>query len=182
MKKLVLIVIMIMICVFYFFASKNREQFDLSSKSRIEEENIATQLNNMQELLNNNYPKSAKEVIEKNNELMNLFYKEAMQDEYIEQYIEVMRMLYSDELLELNSIEEQRANIELSRLVSTNELIMYGSNIENELKLKENGKVLDDTVIIEVTHYANVGDIKRSYTLVKQDNGWKIESWTDEIA
>lgn len=169
---------MVGICVMFFFSVKNRGQMNSTVAKISETKDIAGRLGAIEEKLDENYPTSPEEVIAVNNDLMSILYKKEMTDDYVAQYVTEIRKIYSKGLLSASSSEAQGEAILKERAeqkaVPT---ILISSEIEEVIKVKANGKVSDEVVQVEVMHYTNKGDIKRVYTLVKENDLWKIDRW-----
>lgn len=112
---------------------------------------------------------------------MGYAYCSSMKDEYTEAYIEDLNLLYSKELIELNPMEQQVALFKAQRIgEETKPLIVIQSEIETVVKAENNGEISDTSAQVEVKHSTNKGDIIRTYSLIKEDGKWRINSWKDE--
>ncbi|WP_054743548.1 DUF6715 family protein [Cellulosilyticum ruminicola] len=179
MRKFGIIVFMIAICVAYFFYVKARP--GIKSEVRTNAIQVDKRFKDIKENIEEDYPATAKEVIKVYNELLGYAYCSSMKDEYINQYVEDIRLLYSKELLKLNSKEKQIAAIIAERVAEIDKpLVVIESSIETVVKPEIDGKISDTEAQVEVKHSTNKSDILRTYTLVKEDGKWKIKSWKDE--
>lgn len=179
MRKFGIIIFMIAICVAYFFYAKERP--GIKSEVGTNAIQVDKKFEDIKEKLEEEYPVTAKEVIKVYNELMGYAYCSSMKDEYIEGYVEAIRLLYSKELLKLNSKEKQVAAITAERVAEVDKpLVVIESSIETVVKPEVDGKISDTEAQVEVKHSTNKSDILRTYTLIKEDGKWKIKSWKDE--
>lgn len=177
MKKLLLTLVMVGICVIFFFSVRGRGKTVNTDSQTIR---LEKELASCKEQLEQDYPETPKEVVEIYNKLMGLLYSSSMKDQYITTYVEIVRELYSKELLELNTQEAQEMGIKLSREEQIDSpLIIIGSEVQEVIRVKENDSIKEDDVQVEVTYYMNSGDINRTYHLIKEDDKWKINSWED---
>ncbi len=172
MKKVLLILFMLLLCVGYFYAVRTnnpRKKYADRERQKIELGIAETKNKLAQE-----YPKTAEGVIEYHNTIMSYQYSQYMKEEYVKPAIEAVRMLYSQELLDLNSIEAQESAL----------LSEVQSNKEQKVFILQNKTVstrynADDTsAIVRVIHYTNIKDMAREYELIKEDGNWKINGWS----
>lgn len=167
MRKFILIVLMIAMCTSYFiYVKKTPDAGEMKVAERIERN---------KDSIESSYPSTANKVIEEHNELMSILYSHKMNMQCVDAYIEAIRMLYSDELLTLNSVEEQKAGI-IAEVNNTEEenTIITTSEIKQVLVDKENKNIAQ----IEVIHYTNKGVVNRTYEVVNEKSMWKINNWS----
>lgn len=179
MRKFGIIIFMIAMCVAYFFYAKARPS--VKKDVVVNAIKVDKKFEDIKQRIEEDYPATAKEVIQVYNELMGYAYCSSMKDDYIEEYIEGVSLLYSKELLELNPQEQQVATLTAERITDeARPLILIESEIETVVKAENNGTISDTSAQVEVMHYTNKGDIARTYNLIKEDGKWKINSWIDE--
>ena len=78
-------------------------------------------------------------------------------------------------------MEQQVALFKAQRIgEETKPLIVIQSEIETVVKAENNGEISDTSAQVEVKHSTNKGDIIRTYSLIKEDGKWRINSWKDE--
>lgn len=179
MRKFGIIIFMIAICVAYFFYAKARP--GIKNEIGTNAIQVDKKFEDIKEKIEEDYPATAKEVMQVYNELMGYAYCSSMKDEYIEAYVDDIRLLYSKELLKLNSKEQQVAAITAERITEVDRpLIVIESSIETVIKPEIGGEISDTQAQVEVKHSTNKSDVLRTYTLIKEDGKWKIKSWKDE--
>lgn len=173
MKKLLVILVMLLLCVGYFYAVRANNPRKKYAQREIQK--IEQGIKEVKDNLTSAYPKTAEDVIEYHNKMMNYQYSRYMQEEYVKPAIETVRMLYSKELLELNSIESQedallkeiRANKEQSVFILQSKTISTRYDAE------------ETTAIVKVVHSTNIKDMTREYVLIKEEESWKINGWSN---
>lgn len=179
MKKFGLILFMVVMCVAYFFYAKARP--GIKNETVLNAIQVDKKFNEIKTSIEEKYPSTAKEVIQKYNELIGYAYCSSMKDEYIQSYIEDLNLLYSKELIELNPVDQQVAKFTAQRMEDEKKpLVVIQSEIETVVKAESNGEISDKNAQVEVKHSTNKGDIIRVYSLVKEDGKWKINSWKDQ--
>ncbi len=179
MKKFGIIIFMIVMCVAYFFYAKSRPV--AKNDVVLNAIKVDKKFEELKTKIEEEYPSTPKEVIQIYNEMMGYAYCTSMKDAYIEDYITDLNLLYSKELMELNPKEQQVAKFTAERLADTEKpLVVLESEIEAVVKVEKNGQISDTDAQVEVKHSTNQGDITRTYSLVKEDGKWKINSWVNE--
>lgn len=179
MRKALAVLIMISVCSIYFIAMKNKGVEQVSKeettflKANVEMEK---RIQEITKEIEKEYPKTPKLLMETANEIMKLQYsKEWEPESQIEsQTLLALRLLYSKELLALNSYEKQLEALEME----------LSQNQKEDLYLKE--ARIDsikfetaDHALVSVFNETNKGMQQREYTLIKEEGLWKIYSWTD---
>lgn len=143
----------------------------------IGENKCQEQLKDYKEQLQYNYPKEIEEVMKIYNKLLHLGYNEKMTETQIDQYIEVVRLMYTSEFLELNPVEIQKEQfvkeVSLARQEGQNEVLsmMETMNIIKE----EKGEGVEATITVK--HITSSSGVERRYLFIKQDGLWKINGW-----
>lgn len=179
MRKFGIIIFMIAMCVAYFFYAKARP--GVKKDVVVNAIQVDKKFEDIKQSIEEDYPATAKEVMKVYNELMSYAYCSSMKDDYVDEYVADVSLLYSKELLKLNPQEQQVAMITAERITEESKpLIIIESEIETVVKAEVDGKISDESAQVEVMHYTNKGDIARTYTLIKEDGKWKINSWQDE--
>lgn len=179
MRKVGIIIFMVAMCVAYFFYAKARP--GIKNETVINAIQVDKKFEDIKENIAEDYPSTPKDVMKTYNELMGYAYCTSMKDEYLADYVADISLLYSKKLLELNSQEQQVAALTADRLANAEKpVIVIESRIETVLKAEEDGEISDTTAQVEVMHYTNKGDITRTYSLIKEDGKWKINSWKDK--
>nr|WP_307992304.1 DUF6715 family protein [uncultured Niameybacter sp.] len=179
MRKALAVLIMISVCSIYFIAMKNKGVEQVSTeettflKANVE---MDKRIQEITKEIEKEYPKTPKLLIETANEIMKLQYsKEWEPESKIEsQTLLALRLLYSEELLALNSYEKQLEALEME----------LSQNHKKDLYLKE--ARIDsikfetaDHALVSVLNETNKGMQQREYTLIKEEGLWKIYSWID---
>ncbi len=172
MKKLVLVLFMFALCFSFLFIVSNRNPYLNRGGQNID---IPAELESDNAQIDENYPNSPKELIEIHNKIMSYLYSKKMQDEHIELYANVIRKLYSEELLSLNNKESQINTILAEKEENNIKMLkLLGSKTE-EVIYSDNGNKAQ----VRVIYYINSGDMSRLYNLDNTPSGWKITSWQD---
>lgn len=127
----------------------------------------------VKEQLTSAYPKTAEEVIEYHNKIMNYQYSRYMQEEYVKPAVEIVRMLYSKEILGLNLVESQEESLlkEIQANQQQSVFILQSKIISTRYDSEET------TAVVKVIHSTNIKDMTREYMLIKEDGNWKISGW-----
>lgn len=173
MRKGILIVIMIGICIVYFFSFKIRNEVLRQSSNSI---NIEEKLASYESQLLDAYPTAAQEVVRMYGDIIAIYYRGQMKEVYIEKYVDVVRMFYSQEINTLNTRQEQIEQLKLELMAAKdNPIILLKTEILETHHVNE-----DSDTIVKVKHFTNKNDIERSYYLKKQNGKWKITSWEDK--
>lgn len=169
MKKMLLILFMLGLCAAFYFMVSN-DKLDLNPQNK--KVDVLKQLEEHNKELDNAYPSTPKALIELNNKLMSYLYSTKIQESQIDLYIDTVRRLYDQELLELNTKEDQKNAITVEMLKSTEENTKFlGSKIEDVTLLG------DTEAEVKVTHYRNKENVTRIYKLTHVSGVWKIISW-----
>lgn len=171
---------MVGLCTMYFFHIRGTgdDKKVTTTKSQVK---IEDKLTHNEELLKEDYPETAREVMAIHNELLGLLCSSDMKEEYIEQYVDTIRLLYSEALLELNPVNEQKSLLFIQREAAKDDpVIIISSEIKEVIRLKEAEEVSEELVDIEVVHYTTNQDITIIYHLVNEAGKWKINSWDNE--
>ena len=167
---------MIALCVGYFFYVREKA---VNPNDTIVAIQVDKKFEQIKEQIESEYPATPKEVMQVYNELMGYAYCSSMKDQYIGDYVQDLRLLYSQELLERNTEEQQILAITAERITDVEKpLILIASNIEAVIKSQDNTS--ETKMEVEVKHSTNKGDILRTYHLVKENEKWKIDSWQDK--
>lgn len=176
MRKAIAVVIMIVVCSIYFIAMRSTDEEIKSAKGHesISDTTKISDINKMIEEIEEEYPGTPKMIIEINNRIMQYQYSEKVDENLIVETLKALRMLYSDELLKLNSYERQLENlkVELDRN-QLKELYLTDSKI-NSIEFPA-----PDYALVEVIHHTTNENQVRQYTLVKESDLWKIYKWKD---
>lgn len=172
MKKMLLVLLMCTLCIGFFFLVKNH---DLRIGFITKEIDIEEQLKNHYNELEEDYPSTPRDVIERHNEMMQYLYGHKMQDRHIDLYVQTMRKFYTEELLSHNTQESQKESIWLEKQDNNlNKLKLLESKVEEIIYQEEQQKAE-----VQVIHYLNKQNITRVYYLQKTSLGWKIIGWED---
>ena len=179
MRKALAVLIMIGICSIYFIAMRSKgvsvgtEKAEASLKTSIE---MDKQIKEITEKINENYPETPKLLMEVANEIMQVQYSKEWEpeSELENQTLLALRLLYSKELLMLNSYEKQIENLRMELIKNHEDGIYLKETRIDSIKF-----ISADNAVIMVFNETNKGTQKREYTLVKEEDLWKIYSWKD---
>lgn len=179
MRKALAVLIMISVCSIYFIAMKNKGVEQISTeettflKANVE---MDKRIQEITKEIEKEYPKTPKLLIETANEIMKLQYsKEWEPESKIEsQTLLALRLLYSEELLALNSYEKQLEALEMELSQNNKEDLYLKEARIDSIKFET-----ADHALVSVFNETNKGMQQREYTLIKEEGLWKIYSWTD---
>lgn len=175
MKKIIAVLVMGVIIGIYCLSLRNAGQ---EKKVVSTSASVAEKLQTITQELEESYPSTPKEVVEKHNELMRIGYSSDIKDEEFTAYAEALRMLYTKRLQEVNPIETQVSGLIAERLENEDKpLIMINSEIMDVTIIKDSDDSQNDSAGVVVKHGTNKGNITKEYSLVKEDGMWKIQSW-----
>lgn len=179
MRKAIAVLIMLGVCSIYFLAMKSQDVADVVDTVAIEEElkaDMNERIERIIEQIEAEYPATPKLLIEVSNEIMEVQYSEAWeQDNELEkQTLLALRLLCSNRLLELNTYNKQIENLRTELVKNHRENVYL-----NKSTIKSINFLTPDDAFVEVVYDTTKGSQKREYTLVKEEGLWKIYSWKD---
>ncbi len=182
MKKLGIAIFMMVIIGIYIFSIRNIGKDSNDVKGNDESGvklKISSELQKLDEKIREEYPDTPKEVVQIHNEFMSIGYGSKMTEDDITSYVDKIRDLYSEEFKKLNSVEAQKQH--LIDEINSNEkdsFTIISSDIDDVTIINDN----DETEIAEVTvkHFTSQGELMRTYTLIKENEQWKICSWEND--
>jgi hypothetical protein len=172
MKKGMIVILMGIIIAVYVFSIRERfTPVDTHSTD------VAKELLSYKQQFQSNYPDTIEGVLDMHAQLMKLQYSKDMLPEYVEETVGVLRYLYSEALLELNSKEDQiEALFKETLETSVSGMYIIGSNIENVNFNEEAGEGTGT-----VKYYTTMIDFQREYELINEEKEWKIYAWRDSL-
>lgn len=158
------------------------------SRSRVEEEGVIHSKNEevnslLNKDLNINYPSTPREVLKMYSRLQACLYNQSLSDEELTSIIEQMRVLFDDELIAANSLEQQLEDLkkevgEFQRKKQTisNYIIDKESSVkEKKIKEKEYATLSVSYLVKESKGYNKTFE---QFVLRKDAEGrWKILGW-----
>lgn len=179
MRKALAVLIMISVCSIYFIAMKNKGVEQVSKeettflKANME---MDKRIKEITKEIEENYPKTPKLLIETANEIMKLQYSKEWEpgSEIESQTLLALRLLYSKELLVLNSYEKQLEALEVELSQNHKEELYLEEARIDSIKFET-----PDYAVVHIFNETNKGTQQREYTLIKEEGLWKIYSWTD---
>ncbi|OOB77621.1 MAG: hypothetical protein BEN19_01840 [Epulopiscium sp. Nuni2H_MBin003] len=174
MGKIIGIVIMIAVVVIYTFSIRAKFA-DIDESNEKKYLYSLTARDEIEEQLINNYPDSPEEVVNIYSEIFRHIYSEVAKPDSIIESVHLLRLLYAEELINLNPIEEQIDNVlEEVELYQDKGNYIIGSTIDKVVYQQNN------TVVITVTHTLIHQSIEKEYTLIQQDGKWVIYNLRDK--
>ncbi len=186
MKKLGVGLFMMVIIGIYIISMKNIGKDSSNTGNNKESDisqNTSTRLKELDNKIKKQYPDTPKEVIEMHNDFMSIAYSTEISKEDISIYVEGIRTLYSEELKELNSIEEQTNSIiEEININEKDSFIIISSEINDVVVIKDSDEEEPKIAEAVVKHSTSQGDLIRTYRLIKENEQWKICSWENDKA
>ncbi len=125
------------------------------------------------------YPETPAEVLKLFGRINQCMYNTSMTEEEFEQLLGQLRMLYSNQLLEQNPIDEQRAKLkaEVDNFISgKKKIVNYTVDKSSSVKYEKiNGQ---ECAYIQLSYFlsenSQYSKTFQDYVLVKEDNHWKI--------
>lgn len=180
MRKAIALVIMIVVCSIYFIAMNYTDEGTGMGKKQaqgLDKGKVSSPKDMIEKIIKEieaEYPETPKMLMELNNHIMQLQYSEDSGDDLIRETLKALRMLYSNELLQLNSYEKQLENlkVELEKKY-VDKLYLTKSTI------KTIAFPSPENALVEVLHETTKRSERREYRLVKEKGLWKIHSWSD---
>lgn len=180
MKKIIAVLVMGVIIAIYCFSLKGVGE---EEQDKVISLPVSERLQAIKQSLEESYPGTPKEVIEKHNEIMLIGYSSEIKDGDFTAYAETLRVLYSKRLQEVNPIELQVSGLISERLKNEDHpLIMIDNQILDTTIIKNVQETQEDSAEITVKHGTNKGSITKTYRLIKEDGLWKIQSWETHIS
>ncbi len=126
----------------------------------------------------NDYPQSPEEIVELNNKIMLFLYGNILADtRKISEVLEFQRNLFSTELNELNTLENQIENTNETFGIFLEKGVYVIDITQGSIKYTSQN---DYSCSVTVDFYFNkLENIKKQYHLVKEDGRWKINNWSN---
>lgn len=157
-------------------------------RNKVEEENIIHSKNEevntlVNKDLNINYPSTPREVLKMYSRLQTCAYNQGLSDKDLTAIIEQMRMLFDDELITANSLEQQLEDVkkeikqfQKKKQTISNYVIDKDSSVkEKKIKEKEYATLVVSYLIKE---YRGYNKTYEQFILRKDaENKWKILGW-----
>lgn len=178
MRKAIALVIMIVVCSIYFIAMNYTDEgIGMGKKLGLGEGKISYPKDTIEKIImeiETEYPATPKMLMELNNHIMQCQYSEDSDDDVIIETVKALRMLYSNDLLQLNSYEKQLENLkdELDKN-HADKLYLTRSTIKTIVFPSP------ENALVEVLHETTKKSERREYRLVKEKGLWKIHSWSN---
>lgn len=175
MQKVIAILLMLLVCTVYIVSIKQEKSTTIKDQVVSNEViQIDEELENIQKILQNQYPGTPKELIFIYNQIMGYQYSEQMEEEYIEDIVTTMRMTYSESLIALNHYEGQVERLGEELKQNANEKLYLIDSSTESIEFTQ-----DNTAIVKVVYQTTVEKLERTYYIIKENNQWKIHSWED---
>ncbi|WP_010169176.1 DUF6715 family protein [Candidatus Epulonipiscium viviparus] len=173
MRKFIGIVIGVTVIASYFIYTKNLPT--TNNLTNIAQKNFDQNLVDFTTQMEAGYPSTPEDVVTSYSDLLQLAYSEHADTEDIVALVEMMRTLYSSELLLLNDANKQVIN-----LVADVENQREQANflLQSSIARVEYLENTDEMTII-MTHTMTNFKITREYYVVKENDQWKIFSFKD---
>ncbi len=186
MKKLGVGLFMLVIISIYIISMKNIGKDGSgtgSSKESDISQNTSTRLKELGNKIKKEYPDTPTEVVQMHNNFMSIAYSTEISEKDISIYVDGVRALYSEELKQLNSIEEQtKSIIDEMNINKKDSFIIISSKIDDVVMIKDSDKEEPKVAEAVVKHSTSQGDLIRTYRLIKENEQWKICSWENDKA
>ena len=126
-----------------------------------------------------NYPKNPHSLISENNKIIRSLYSGAVLQEEIEPALVKQRKLFSDEIIEKNTLEYQLSNtIREISLLAENTQYIISIDIESVLYDEDDNKIC---TVITKQNTTTGHLIYTEYRLAVINGDWKILGWTNTI-
>lgn len=166
-----------LICVGFYFFSKDNEttEQDLTEVEKL-----------IVRDLEENYPKTPREVVKFYNKIVSCYYGEELTDEELGKLVDQMMFLLDEDLLLVNPRDEYYASVvaDIEQFENANKRVVSTDICDsNEVKyiddVKEGSSEVDELAYVNTSYFINTdGDFAYSYqqfVLRKDDDGkWKI--------
>lgn len=173
---IIVLVALIVLGIYIHITNKSKNSAQQAEKNMTE----ATVL--MQLDLENQYPKTVRDVVKLHCRILKCIYNEELQEKDLKILNDQIRQLLAEELLEENEESEQFAELlnEIGNFQSAGKrFISYAIDAEENVEYKEVNGV--EYAIVYVTCNIKEGKttdaLQEEYLLVKEDGQWKILGW-----
>lgn len=164
MRKVLAILLMLLVCSVYILSIRS-DQTALPNEKKLPLETV-------KETIVEDYPKTPREVIQLHGEIMMYQYSQEMDEVYLNHTVELLRMLYTDELKNLN---EKAFQIERLKQELTNNTLQ-GLYLES-YTIETIEFTHEYIAEIRVKYITTQNEILLTYAVIKKDNQWKIHNW-----
>lgn len=166
--------------MFVYYQHKNSDKSEWGSNASSEVEKLSTKD------LEVAYPETPSEVMKLYGRICQCIYNTDVSEEETEKLLTQLRMLYSTTLLEQNSLEEQKDNLEgeLKEFASKKrKIVNYSVDKSSSVKYKEiDGK---ECAYVQMSFFmSEKGKYSKSfqsYVLVKEESEWKILAFKKDV-
>ena len=177
-KKVLVIVIILGLCVVGFYSYKKGADVlygDFNSNKKAEAQRLYNDVMSLQD--NTNYPKTPEEVIQFYNKGYKLIYGDMVNnDDIILDILHQQRKLYTDELLNTTTLEQQKETLDSAlELLEDNKYYVIALEAKPAIYDKGNSDYCYVRVIIMGNDFS---ESTYHYYLEKDNNDlWKIQGW-----
>lgn len=123
------------------------------------------------------YPVDPASVMQIYNNLLEVAYSGEILDEEVPQYVEVVRLMYSQAFKTLNPVEEQTKDLMADiHYNQANDINSVASSVQTVYIVEnENGEQMQAAVTVQ--HVTNKNSVQREYLLIKEKGQWRINGW-----
>ncbi|MBP3888456.1 MAG: hypothetical protein J6F30_12570 [Cellulosilyticum sp.] len=178
MKKLIGVVAIVVVVGGYIFMTKSKYNTDEITASQSKQEATGNaRIGEIEKIIDSNYPTEAKEIVQLHNDLMGVCYKYPMNYQEIKAYTTTIRKIYSQEFKDLNSEENQIAQLKKERETMGKESVELVASDITETYVAKDDSGEEVSAEINVIHATNAGSTRRTYFLIKENGMWKINGW-----
>ncbi|HEX3022199.1 MAG TPA: DUF6715 family protein [Lachnospiraceae bacterium] len=177
-KTLVVIVLSAILIVAYIYMTNNRDT-NTKGSNKVSDE--------VQSILDKDieatYPDSPREVVKLNSRINVCYYKESLSDDNLKAIMSQQRLLFDEELLSDNKMEDQLANlkVEIEEYKKINRsIISYVVNKSSTVKTWTSGGKDYASIVASYSLKDNDGVSKTYETFLlrkDKDDKWKIVGW-----
>lgn len=172
-----LVLLAVVIIGFYFYLTNQSKNSDKQAEENMTELQMLRQYD-----LENQYPKTVREVVKLHCRLLKCIYNGELEENDLEALNAQARQLFAEELLSENEEKEQFADLmkEVEDFRNSGKIyVSYIIDIEDDIQYKTAEGI--DFAMLNVTCNIREGGttngIKEQYLLVKEDGQWKILGW-----
>lgn len=180
LKTMIAFAIMILLIVGFYFAISSRDSKKDASEEEVKSKNAETLL---KKDLDADYPLTPTAVVSYYSDLVLAYYKDDCSDSVREKLVEQSRLLYDEELLEINAEKDQLVILQADIAgyeEKQKQIINYtiGEPEDVEYGDLDGAEVALVAASYRIRVKKDLDDIKEEYFLRKDEDGrWKIVGW-----
>lgn len=175
-KSIIVAIFLVALVLFYFNYLNNRSTKEKDKRKTDEIEELCDYN------LDEDYPKTARDVLKLHNRYFNAFYSKDLEDEQIQKMNANTRKLYAAELCSYNTEDDMYLRLKSNIEEMDEKDCKYKSFVlpeasQIEYYTRNGDEMATAEVEISVSVDGDVGSIFMQYVLIKENDQWKILAW-----